>query len=125
MVEFDFDALYRSSFEQQTYWVRAMKAARRAGRRVAANAAVARTRGRSARRVAARAQTRPRLNTQAVEAQLAIGRPQQLTRGSRGSMDVRDAPNSKRARLDISEHRPHPAHMEAILPSNKSLRHPD
>ena len=35
LLEFDFDSLYRSSFERQTYWVRAIKAARRAGRRTA------------------------------------------------------------------------------------------
>ncbi len=31
LLEFDFDSLYRSSFENQTYWVGAIKAARRAG----------------------------------------------------------------------------------------------
>jgi len=36
LLEFDFDSLYRSSFENQTYWVRAIKAARRAGQLAAA-----------------------------------------------------------------------------------------
>jgi hypothetical protein len=125
LVELDFDALYRSTFEYQTYWVRAIKAARRAGRRIAAKTAASRKQGRRARAAAAKVQTRPRLNTQAVEAQLALGRPRQQTRGSRGSMDVPDAPSSKRARLDTTVHRPHPAHMEAVLPSNKSLKNPD
>ena len=35
LLEFDFDSLDRTSFEKQTYWVRAIKAARRAGRRTA------------------------------------------------------------------------------------------
>jgi len=36
LLEFDFDSHYRSSFETQTYWVRAIKAARRAGQLAAA-----------------------------------------------------------------------------------------
>ena len=35
LLEMDFDSLYNSSFERQSYWVRAMKAARHAGKRAA------------------------------------------------------------------------------------------
>jgi len=51
LLEFDFDSLYRSSFENQTYWLRAIKAARRAGKLAAARRG---RMGASARRVAAR-----------------------------------------------------------------------
>ena len=47
LLEFDFDSLYLSSFEKQSSWVRAMKAAQRAGRRTAL---VQSRRGASARR---------------------------------------------------------------------------
>jgi hypothetical protein len=68
LLEFDFDSLYRSSFETQTYWVRAIKAARRAGRLAAARQG---RMGASARRVAARRRSsRPRLDTSAVTLQL-------------------------------------------------------
>ena len=36
LLEMDFQTLYNSSFKKQSYWVRAMKAARRAGRRAVA-----------------------------------------------------------------------------------------
>jgi hypothetical protein len=51
LLEFDFDSLYSLSFENQTYWVRAIKAARRAGLLAAAQRG---RMGASARRVAAR-----------------------------------------------------------------------
>ena len=35
LLDMDFDSLYNSSFKRQSYWVRAMRAARRAGRRAA------------------------------------------------------------------------------------------
>ena len=57
LLEFDHNALYRSSFEHQVYWVAAVKAATKAGRRVACMGASARRR--AARR---RAATRPRYN---------------------------------------------------------------
>lgn len=123
LLEFDFDSLYRSSFEHQTYWVSAIKAARRAGRRIAANKA---QQGAGDRRRAARRQTRPRLDTQAVEAQLEEDRLRQQSRATRGSMDTHPAaPPSKRARPIPGTHRPHPASLEAILPTNKSLKNPD
>ena len=68
LLELDFNSLYRSSFEQQSYWVRAMKAARRAGRRAAAMQS---RRGAAARRSAsASRRTRPTINTDAVRAQI-------------------------------------------------------
>ena len=68
LLEFDFDSLYRSSFENQTYWVRAIKAARRAGQLAAARRG---RMGASARRVAARRRSfRPCLDTSAVTRQL-------------------------------------------------------
>jgi hypothetical protein len=68
-LEFDFDSLYRSSVETQTYWVRAIKI----------KAATCWTTcwgqvGASARRVAAhRRSLRPRLDTSAVTHQLRLG----------------------------------------------------
>ena len=56
LLEFDHNALYRSSFEHQVYWVAAIKAATKAGRRVACMGASAR------RRAARRRATRPRYN---------------------------------------------------------------
>ena len=56
LLEFDHNALYRSSFEHQVYWVAAVKAATKAGRRVACMGASAR------RRAARRRATRPRYN---------------------------------------------------------------
>ena len=68
LLEIDFDSLFRSSFERQTYWVRAMRAAQRAGRRAAL---LQSRRGAGARRRADRTrQPRPRIDTSAVEAQL-------------------------------------------------------
>ena len=67
-LEFDFDSLYRTSFEKQTYWVRAIKAARRAGRRTARMQS---RRGAGARRRAAKKrQLLPCLNTTQVEEQM-------------------------------------------------------
>ncbi len=37
LLEMDFTSLYNASFEQQSYWVLAMKAAQRAGRRAEYN----------------------------------------------------------------------------------------
>jgi len=123
LLEFDFDSLYRSSFELQTYWVRAIKAARRAGRRIAENAS---RQGAGERRRAARRQTRPRLNTQAVEAQLEEDRLRQQHLAARGSRPTHpEEPPCKRPRGVPEIHRPHPASLEAILPTNKSLKNPD
>ena len=68
LLEFDFNSLYRASFEKQTYWVRAIKAARRAGRRTAQMQS---HRSAGARRRAARKrQLLPCLDTTQVEAQM-------------------------------------------------------
>ena len=105
LLEMDFQTLYHSSFEKQSYWVRAMKAARRAGRRAVAVANLAARQGASARRRAARRRTeRLTINTGEVEAQL--------------REDLNLPPL-------VSRRRPHPAHLETLNPINKRLRHPD
>jgi hypothetical protein len=105
LLEMDFQTLYHSSFEKQSYWVRAMKAARRAGRRAVAVANMAARQGASARRRAARRRTeRLTINTGEVEAQL--------------REDLNLPPL-------VSRRRPHPAHLETLNPINKRLRHPD
>jgi hypothetical protein len=52
LLELDFTSLYNSSFERQSYWVLAMKAARQAGRRTDH---IAKSRGASHRRRQAKA----------------------------------------------------------------------
>ena len=105
LLEMDFQTLYNSSFEKQSYWVRAMKAARRAGRRAVALAQVASRQGASARRRAARRRTeRLVINTGEVEAQL--------------REDLNLPPI-------VTRRRPHPAHLETLNPVNKRLKHPD
>ena len=106
----DYSSLLRASFERQSYWVMAMKAARRAGRR----AAVRRSReGASDRRRNLRLQQqrrqrqvaqRPVVNTTAVERQI-LEDTVQVSRTTR--------------------RRPHPASIEFAYPSNKRLRKPD
>lgn len=102
LLEFDFDSLYRSSFEKQSYWVRAMKAARRAGRRTAL---VQSRRGASARRREARQRpSRPVIDISTVEEQLM----RQLTL---------QRPPSRRRVNDSS--------LETENPCNKRLKKPD
>ena len=68
LLEFDFDSLYRTSFEKQTYWVRAIKAACRAGRRTTV---MQFRRGTGVhRRAAKRKQTLPYLDTSHIEEQM-------------------------------------------------------
>lgn len=110
LLEVDYSSLLRASFERQSYWVMAMKAARRAGRR----AAVRRSReGASDRRRNLRLQQqrrqrqvaqRPVVNTTAVERQI-LEDTVQVSRTTR--------------------RRPHPASIEFAYPSNKRLRKPD
>ena len=68
LLEFDFDTLYRTSFEKQTYWVRAMKAARRAGRRTAQRQS--RIGAGVRRRASKKRQLLPSLNTTQLEEQI-------------------------------------------------------
>ena len=103
LLEFDFTSLYRSSFERQTYWVRAIKAARRAGRRTAL---LRSRRGAGARRRASKARrTMPRLNLSLVEEQI---RTEQM---------LRPLPSQQRVRPNIRD--------GVDNPCNKRLRKPD
>ena len=68
LLEFDFDSLYRTSFEKQTYWVRAMKAAHRAGRRTAQRQS--RIGAGVRRRASKKRQLLPSLNTTQLEEQI-------------------------------------------------------
>ena len=102
LLEMDFDSLYRSSFERQSYWVRAMKAARRAGRRAAR---LRSRRGATGRRyIPKRRATRPTLKTDALERQI------------REDHNLQPPP---------SRRRPHPSSLEIDLASNKRLKKPD
>jgi len=68
LLELDHSAMYKASYEEQAYWVLAMKAARRAGRRAATSQRVW---GRSQRtRVAANRETRIRYDFHALEDQM-------------------------------------------------------
>ena len=102
LLEVDFSSLLRSSFERQSYWVMAMKAARRTGQRavVRQNRRVA-----SDRRLDLRRRLpRPTVNTSAVERQI-----------------HKDTVQVSRT----TRRRPHPASLEATLASNKRLKKPD
>jgi hypothetical protein len=77
LLELDYSALYNASLERQSYWVLAMKAACRAGKR---DATASKRRGRSQRKLRAKASTRkPRYNFSREEAwlqhELRISRP--------------------------------------------------
>ena len=68
LLELDHSALFNSSLERQLYWVLAMKAARRAGRR---DAIIRKCRGRSQRKLREKIPTRkPRYDFSRDEAQL-------------------------------------------------------
>jgi hypothetical protein len=67
LLELDFETLYNLSFERQSYWVRVMKAARRAGRRAAR---LRSCRGATGRRQKPRRIPRPTIRTDALEAQI-------------------------------------------------------
>ena len=102
LLEMDFTSLFRSSFERQSYWVRAMRAARRAGRRTAQQQS---RRGASARRRSAATRApRPRIDTDAVRRQIReeLGLQEPLTR-----------------------RRTNPAGIAAQDKTNKRLRKPD
>ena len=68
LLELDHSTMYKASYEEQAYWVLALKAARRAGRRAATSQ---RARGRSQRmRFAANRETRIRFNFRVLEDQM-------------------------------------------------------
>jgi len=101
LLELDHSALYKATYEEQAYWILAMKAARRAGRRAALSN---RARGRSRRRIMAATQgKRLRYNFRALEEQMGYE-----IRGQK--------PGRKR---------PHLTSVSASIGSNKRLRKPD
>jgi len=98
LLELDHSAMYNASFEEQAYWVLALKAARRAGRRAATSQ---RARGRSQRtRLAANRETRIPYDFRALEDQM-------------GYELCRQKPGRKR---------PHLTNVSASVGSNKRLR---
>ena len=97
----DFESLYDASFEKQSYWVRAMKAAKRAGRRTAS---LLTNRGASHREGELRSQQRvlkPVIDNSELTKQLSI------------KLGLLPSP---------SRQRPHPAGEEAKLKSNKRYK---
>ena len=111
LLEFDFDRLRTSDLENQQYWVFAVQAARKAGKRAAAL-------GRRAKRAKANAvrrqSTRQRLGVSDVEKQIRVD---QLMEGS--ASDVRLA----QAILSSSfQSRPHPSTQELDQRSRKRPR---
>jgi hypothetical protein len=101
LLELDHSAMYKATYEEQAYWILAMKAARRAGRRAALSN---RARGRSRRRIkAATHGKRIRYNFRALEEQMGYE-----IRGQK--------PGRKR---------PHLTSVSASIGSNKRLRKPD
>ncbi len=101
LLELDHSAMYKATYEEQAYWILAMKAARRAGRRAALSN---RARGRSRRRIMAATQgKRLRYNFRALEEQM-------------GYEICGQKPGRKR---------PHLTSVSASIGSNKRLRKPD
>ena len=101
LLELDHSAMYKASYEEQAYWILAMKAARRAGRRAATSK---RARGRSRRTIlAANREKRIRYNFRALEDKMGYE-----LRGQK--------PGRKR---------PHLTSVSASIGSNKRLRKPD
>jgi hypothetical protein len=104
LLEIDHSAMYTASYEDQAYWVLAMKAARRAGRRTTISR---RARGRSGRsqrsRSAATRETRLRYDFSGLEADMAY--------------ELRGHTPSRK--------RPHLTSVSAGVGSNKRLRKPD
>ena len=104
LLEMDFDGLYRSSFERQSYWVRAMKAARRAGRRAAHLRRRRNALGRRHRLSRRGRPPRPTLTTMELDQQ------------------IREDNNLQ---LATTRRRPHPSAIEAEYASNKRYKKPD
>ena len=104
LLEMDFDGLYRSSFERQSYWVRAMKAARRAGRRAAHLRRRRNALGRRHRLGRRGRPPRPTLTTMELDQQ------------------IREDNNLQ---LATTRRRPHPSAIEAEYASNKRYKKPD
>jgi len=101
LLELDHSAMYKASYEEQAYWVLALKAAGKASRRAATSQ---RARGRSQRtRLVANPETRIRYDFRALEDQM-------------GYELRRQKPGRKR---------PHLTSVSASVGSNKRLRKPD
>jgi hypothetical protein len=101
LLELDHSAMYKALYEEQAYWVLALKAARRAGRRAITTK---RARGRSQRsRLAATRETRIRYDFSGLEAQM-------------GYELRRQKPVRKRPHLTL---------VLVSVGSNKRLRKPD
>jgi len=101
LLELDHSAMYNASYEEQAYWVLALNAARRAGRRAATSKCA---RGRSQRtRLAANRETRIRYDFRALKDQM-------------GYELRRQKPGRKW---------PHLTSVSASIGSNKRLRKPD
>ena len=101
LLELDHSAMYKASYKEQAYWILAMKAAQRAGRRTAMSN---RTRGRSRLTVmAANQEKRIRYNFRALEDKMGYELHGQK-------------PGRKR---------PHLTSVLASIGSNKRLRKPD
>jgi hypothetical protein len=101
LLEIDHSTMYTASYEDQAYWVLAMKAARRAGRQTTISR---RARGRSQRsRLAATRETRLRYGFSGLEADMAY--------------ELRGQTPSRK--------HPHLTSVSASVGSNKRLRKPD
>jgi hypothetical protein len=99
LLELDHSAMYKASYEEQAYWVLALKVARRAGRRAATSQ---RARGRSQHtRLAANRETRIHYDFRTLEDQM-------------GYELCRQKPGRKR---------PHLTSISASVGSNKRLRY--
>ena len=101
LLELDFDTLYNSTFERQSYWVQATKAARHADRRAARLRSCSCATGRQRK---PRRKPRPMIRTDTLEAQIC--------------KEVTPQPSSVRRRL-------HPSSLDTNNPCNMRLRSPD
>ena len=102
LLEVDFDALVKSTHESQSYWVRAMEAARAAGRRAATR--IAKEGAGARRRRSRRRPTKPSLHLTKVLSKL--------------RQEIGLEPTPKRTR-------PHPEAAGVTNKANKRLRKPD
>ena len=111
LLEFDFDKLCEANLEQQQYWVFAIKAARKVGRRTAKS-------GRRALRVRAafsKSQSRrQRMGINDVERQVEIDR--------RAGSSLKDESHEPSLPSPTARIRPHPSSIEAAFKSNKRHR---
>ncbi len=97
LLELDHSSMYNTSYEEQAYWVLALKAARRAGRRVSAQS---RCRGRSQRnRPAAAAAKKPRYDFSDLVGQMGYELRQQMPIRKRSHSTPVSADNASNKRL--------------------------